>query len=161
MIGRLTRVIPLAAAGALMPILAGAQEALSTGELQIIEMDNPFGSAPIVRAVGLFAIIIAAMYFASQREKRRQEFLARFVEKEKAIPRQLLPPQPSRERELRRGGWLLSLGLSFGLVLYIVTEDWVNAAWSLILLFLAAASFINAALFYPSADARRQLDNGE
>lgn len=161
MIRKATRLMCLAATGTAAPVLASAQQALGDRELQVVELENPFGTAQIVVVIGLFAIIIAAMYFASQREKRRQEFLGGFVEKEQAIPKELLPPQPSREREMRRAVWLLSLGFSVGLVLYIATGEWANAAWSLILLCLAGAGFINAALFYPKSDARQHANDAE
>jgi len=102
-------------------------------------------------AMALLVVVIGmALYFASQREKRKQDLIARFVDKGQEIPPALLPPTPSRQRELGRGIWFASLGLGIGLVLYIATDDWRVAAWCLILLFLAAASFLNALLFYPS-----------
>lgn len=147
------RQLTLLATATLTPVLTLAQQTLTNeqGELMMVEMDDPFGPAPAVAAIGFFAAIIAAMFFAFQRERRRQDFLLRFVEKEQPIPAELLPPQPSRVRELRRGVWLLCLGLGLGLLLYILSEEWTYAAWSLILLFLALASFINAALFYPDS----------
>jgi hypothetical protein len=100
----------------------------------------------------VFLIVIAAMalYFATQREKRRQDLMARYLEKGQDVPHALLPAPPSRQHDLRRGIWLLSWGLGIGLVLYIASGDWSVAAWSLILLFLSAASFINAMMLDPN-----------
>ena len=145
-----------ASGGLFAPVLAFAQEGAANNEalLRALEQpvpENPFGILPLISAIGFFAIIIAAMYFAGQREKRKQEFLSRFVEKEQAIPSEILPVPPSRHRELRRATWLLFLGLAVGLVLFIATGDWRVAAWSLIVLFLAVASFINAWFFYPNS----------
>lgn len=153
----------LAGAALFTPILVLAQQnptVLTPGELTALD-SNLFGQLPLVMMIGLFVVIVAAIYFASQRDRRKQEFLARFVDKEQAIPQELLPAPPSRHRELRRGTWLLSLGLGVGLVLYIATSDWHAAAWSLILLFLAAASFINAKFFYPGSGSGRQAGNGQ
>jgi hypothetical protein len=165
MIGKFNQKIMLALGCTFAPLLVVAQEVLSDEEFRqqmlLTQLEDPFGAAPMVGAIGLFAVIIAAMYFATQREKRRQDFLARFAEKEQAIPRELLPPQPSRSREMRRGVWLLSLGLGLGLVLYLSSEEWEVAAWCLILLFLAAASFVNAIFFYPNADSSRQGESAE
>ena len=109
-----------------------------------------------ITSVVLFVVIIGmALLFASHREKRKQELIARFVDKGQEIPPTLLPPLASSQRELRRGVWLTSLGLGLGLVLFIATGDLQAAAWCLILLFMGAASFINAALFYPKSDSNR------
>ncbi|MDX1561311.1 MAG: DUF6249 domain-containing protein [Gammaproteobacteria bacterium] len=99
-----------------------------------------------------FVLIIVGLplYFANRRDRRKQELYLRFVELGHEIPKELLPRGHSRrssyERELVRGVWLSCLGVGLGLVLYIVTQEWRMAAWSLILLFLGAASFINAML---------------
>jgi hypothetical protein len=99
----------------------------------------------------LFVIAIAAMalLFGTLREKFKRDLLARFVDKGQEIPAALLPRPPSRERELRRGVWLTSLGLGVGLALFLAGGPRV-AAWCLILLLLGAASFLNAVLFYPN-----------
>jgi hypothetical protein len=152
--------VVLGASAMATPFLALAQDTLtlSEGEVAVIESFNrqAFGAA-----IALVVIIVAALVFASVRDKRRQEFLARFVDKEQPIPTELMPGPASRQRELRRGVWLLSVGLGLGLVLYITTTDWRVAAWSLILLFLAAASFVNAAFFYPDSDSGRPTANGD
>ena len=166
MIGKTIRAALLGIGCTLVPVLTVAQQGLSDEELRELLLsqpvtENPFGYAPLAGAIGLFAVIIAAMYFASQRERRRQDFLLQFVEKDRQIPQGLLPPQPSRQREIRRGVWLLSLGLGLGLVLYIASGEWVTAAWSLILLLLAAASFVNAVFFYPDDHPGERVKNAE
>ena len=97
----------------------------------------------------VFVIIVAviAVVFGILREKFRRDLFARFIDKGQEIPAALLPRPPSRERELRRGVWLTCLGLGVGVVLFMAGGPRV-AAWSLILLFLAAGSFLNAMLFY-------------
>ncbi|HUF72492.1 MAG TPA: DUF6249 domain-containing protein [Gammaproteobacteria bacterium] len=125
------------------------------------QMENPFAGQAYALMIGLIVIIVAAMYFASQREKRKQDLFVQFLDKGQSIPQEILPPMPSRQRELRRGVWLLFLGIGLGLVLYISSREWGNAAWSLILLFPAAASFVNAALFYGSPRSGGQSGNGD
>jgi hypothetical protein len=100
------------------------------------------------------AVIFMAMRYANERDKHRQELIARFIDKGQEIPTFLLPLPPSPRRELRRGVLLAGLGLGLGAVLYIVSSDWRVAAWSLIPLCLAAASLVNAAFFMESS-ARR------
>jgi hypothetical protein len=142
----------------LSPMLALAQQfSNADNELAVAAMrqaNSQMGGAAIV----LVVIIVAALIFATLRDKRRQELFSRFAEKGQEIPRELLPLPPSRLRELRRATWLSSLGLGLGLVLYITTGDWRVAAWCLILLFLATASFINAALFYGSSGSERRIE---
>lgn len=131
------------------PILALAQQfSDADNELAAMAMEQMNRQA-IGGAVSLTIIIVVALIFATLRDKRRQDLFARFAEKGQEIPPALLPAPPSRLRELRRATWLSALGLGLGLVLYIGTSDWRVAAWCLILLFLGAASFVNAALFYP------------
>ena len=157
MIGKVVQKLPLLIGSAVAPVLAIAQDGVSDEEFRRFLLsqpvaENPFGYAPVVAAIGLFAVIIAAMYFASQREKRKQDFLFQFVEKGQQVPQELLPPKPSRQREIRRGVWLLCLSIGLGLVLYIASGQWVTAAWSLIPLLLAVASFVNAVFFYPDSE---------
>ena len=93
------------------------------------------------------AVIFMAMRYANERDKHRQELIAKFIDKGQEIPSFLLPQPSSARRELRRGVLLAGLGLGLGAVLYIVSNDWRVAAWCLIPLCLAAASLINASLF--------------
>jgi hypothetical protein len=117
-----------------------------------LSLAQPEGLREALPGTALFVIAISviALFFGTLREKRRQDLIARFVDKGQEIPRSLLPQLPSRQRELRRGIWLTSLGLGVGLVLYIASGNLRVAAWCLILLFLGAASFLNAVLFYPN-----------
>lgn len=137
----------LALIGSLLfvPTLAFAQDALDPLNEELA------AQAMFQQGVGgvvlLIAVIGMALLFANQREKRRQELIARFLDKGQEIPPVLLPG-PSQQREMRRGVWLASLGIGLGLVLYIASGDWRVAAWCLILLFLSVASFLNAAFFY-------------
>lgn len=104
----------------------------------------------------VIALVAIAFFFKNAREKRRHDLYIRFLEKGQEIPRELMPRLPSRRGELIRGVWLLSLGLGIGIVLLVVSSEWRVAVWSVILLFLAAASFVNAALFYPRGDSDRR-----
>jgi hypothetical protein len=166
MIGKVIQKLVLLTSCAVVPVLSIAQDGLSEEELRQFLLsqpvpENPFGYAPVVAVIGLFAVIIAAMFFASQREKRKQDLLVQFVEKDQQIPQELLPPQPSRKREVRRGVWLLALGIGLGLVLFIASGEWATAAWSLIPFLLAVASFVNAAFFYPDSRPRERAQHGE
>lgn len=142
------KTLKLALAGNLLfvPILTLAQEGPSLGD-GFSEMEYGL-SGPTAGMISLIVIVGMALFFAMQREKRRQDLVARFLDNGREIPPGVLPPTPSRQRELRRGVWLASLGIGIGLVLFIATSDWRVAAWCLILLFLSAASFLNAAFFY-------------
>jgi hypothetical protein len=93
------------------------------------------------------AVIFMAMRYANERDKNRQELIAKFIDKGDEIPSFLLPQPPSPRRELRRGVLLAGVGVGLGAALYIVSGDWRVAAWSLIPLCLAAASLLNATLF--------------
>jgi hypothetical protein len=105
----------------------------------------------------VFVIILAAlvMVFGTIHAKFKRDLFARFVDKGQEIPAALLPRPPSRQRELRRGIWLTSLGLGVGFALFLAGGPRA-AAWCLILLFLAAASFLNAVLFYPDDSGRQK-----
>lgn len=143
----------LTAAGlSLAAIPALAQDAAET-----TGVTNPFPESivalPLAGMAFILIVIALALYFANQREKRRQELLSRFVEHGQEIPIALLPLPPSRQRELSRGVWLLAWGIGVGAALYFSSGEWGNAAWALILLLLSAASFVNAALFSPRAGA--------
>jgi hypothetical protein len=108
------------------------------------------GPLLIVLAIGM------VLLFISWREKRKLDLIARFVDKGQEIPPALLPQPPSPLREIRRGIWFTSLGIGWFLVLYLATDDArTSAAWSVILLFLGAASFINAALLRQPSDPRK------
>jgi hypothetical protein len=93
-------------------------------------------------------------HFANQRDRNRQELIAQLIAGGKEIPPSLLP-QPSAQGEFRRGTLLAGLGTGLGAVLYIVSDDWRVAAWALVPLCLAAASFVNAAMFGRQPGARQ------
>lgn len=148
MTGLMARRILLAGCLVLTPALGLTQE------LRLAESASP----PIFRFMLLPALIVLtiamALVFGSLREKRKQELIARFIDKGHEIPPTLLPA-PVAQRDSRRGVWLTSFALGLGLVLYIATGDLKVAVWCLIPLFLGAASFINAALFSANPDSRR------
>ena len=107
----------------------------------------------------VFIVVFVPLYFAAKRERHRHALYVQFLEKGQEIPPELLPRSATRasarEREMIRGIWLISLGLGLGIVLYIATTNWRIAAWSLILLFLGAASFVNALLLSPPDKSAR------
>ena len=150
MIRGIVRELALAGSVALAPLPALAQVRTDGDPIALAAVESFFDQARI-GMIGLVVVIVAALVFASLRERRKQELLARFADKGQEIPRELLPTPPSPHREMRRGVWILSLGLGLGLVLFFATNDWAIAAWSLIPLFLGAAAFINAAFFYPKS----------
>jgi flagellar basal body-associated protein FliL len=115
-------------------------------------------------ALGIIAIIAIFFVVHAKKEKRRHELISRFIEKGQEVPRELLlgslseaaiPPEqwPSfiRLRDLRRGTWLLCLGLGIGLILYLLF-DFEVAALCLIFLFLSGACFVNAIFFSGNSD---------
>ena len=151
---RTTRRIWLAAGVFATPMLALAQ----SGWAEEAQETAP-GTALFVVAIAFIATAYGAL-----RSKQRQDLIARFLDKGQEIPASLLPPAPSRHRELRRATWLMGLGLGIALALYIATGAWRAAAWGLIPVLLGCASFINATLFYPSpgppSRALRRDDDG-
>jgi hypothetical protein len=116
------------------------------------------GRMHFITAPALVVITIGfVLLFISRREKRKLDLIERFVEKGQEIPASLLPQGPSAVREIRRGVWFTSLGLGWFFVLYLATSDArISGAWSVILLFLGAASFINAALLHQTSGSKRQ-----
>lgn len=126
---------------------------------------GPDGLTFVVFIAFLLIVIGLPLQFASRRERRRHALYSMFIDKGQEIPRELLPPLPTREssrqRELNRGVWLVSLGLGLGVALYIFTDEWRIAAWALIFLFLGVASFINALLLRsrPGSDVRVNSDD--
>jgi hypothetical protein len=129
--------------------------ALAVGQPEWVEIARDLDQAAAGTAV--FVIILAAvvMLFGTIHAKFKRDLFARFVDKGQEIPVALLPRPPSRERELRRGIWLTSLGLGVGFALFLAGGPRA-AAWCLILLFLAAASFLNAVLFYRDDSGRQK-----
>jgi hypothetical protein len=166
----LPRMQRLLLAGALLltPLLILAQEApgqagLEHQEIQAFaqSIDTKLNLAHMLtmRLIPLLFIVAMtalALLFASRRERGRLELIARFLDKGQAIPAALLPQPRSAQRDVRFGIWFASLGLALGLVLYIATGDLRVAAWCLILLFLAAASFLNALLLNRASSRDRQ-----
>lgn len=155
------RKLMLAGCSLITPTLALAQQFSDADNQLAASAMEQMSRQTLGLAGSLVIIIVAALIFATLRDKRRHDLFARFAEKGQEIPRALMPTPPSRLRELRRGTWLVSLGLGLGFVLYIATGDFRVAAWCLILLFLGAASFINAALFYPQSDSGEAGSSGQ
>jgi len=155
MIGNTSRKLVLTGAAGLAPCLAPAQQLLNQPTYDPVAMAAAEGLTyqTGMAMIALIVIIIAALIFATVRERHKQALLMSFAEKGQEIPSSLLPQPPSPEREMRRGVWILAGGLGLGLALYTFTGDWTVAAWSLIPIFLGAASFVNAALFYPKANS--------
>ena len=149
-----TRRIWLAAGLLAMPMLGLAQSQWA----EEAEQAAP-GTALFVVAIAVIATVYGAL-----RSKQRKDLVLRFLDKGQEVPLSLLPPIPSRHRELRRATWLTGLGIGIALALYIATGAWRAAAWGLIPTLLGCASFLNAALFYPSpgppSRALRRDDDG-
>jgi hypothetical protein len=136
----------LGSALALAPILALAQAPATFAEPQFA---NRAGGT----ALFVLALVVSALAYVFFRDKRRQDLIGRFIDKGLPIPPELLPDSPSKTRERRRGSLLLALGLGLGFAVYFSTDDLrLAAAWSAVLVFLGAASFVNAALFYTDRD---------
>jgi hypothetical protein len=139
----------LAAGFLLTPLPALAQMVHPEESLSERVSDHAPGFALCIIALAVIGVVYVAL-----RDKFRRDLFVRFIDKGQEVPAALLPAPPSRLRELRRGVWLTCLGLGIGVVLYIMSGSLRVAAWSLIPLFLGAASFLNAALFYPNPDSR-------
>lgn len=157
----LPRMKHLLLAGTLLfvPVFALAEEAAQHADLtheqalahlQYIDSEQAFAHMLTMRLVPLLFIVVMtalALAFASRRERGRQELIARYLDKGRDIPAELLPQPRAAMHDMRLGVWFAALGSALGLVLYYVTGDPKVAAWSLIPLFLAGASFLNALFF--------------
>jgi len=98
----------------------------------------------------VLGIVGLALYFGTRVERTRLALIERVLEKGERVPPELLrrtnelAPEAQRRRDLRRGIGLLAWGLGVAVVFYIVSGGQLRAAaWSLIFLFLSAASFLN------------------
>jgi hypothetical protein len=159
-LSRLKRPLLIAAALA-VPLLAAAQDSTadpSTGAWGAgWDQGSNAGHLFAIRGIPLLFVVlitIVALAFLNQRERRRQELLARFIDRGQEIPAALLPqPRYSRNLSLRRGIGLTCLGLGLGLAIYLNTGDLRSAAWCLVPLSLGIGSFINAMLGGPGPGA--------
>ena len=119
----------------------------------------------------VFAIIALIFFARARREKRRHELIGQYLEKGREVPRELLsgkitgavlsPGQWAaliRWRDLRRGTWLLCLGLGIGLAVYLWSGNMKYTVWCLIILFLSAAFYINALFFSGKSDSNRKRE---
>jgi hypothetical protein len=158
--------------GAMKKAVTTLGAALSLATLPLMAMGqeaNPFPAPPLVNPgdiggrllvmrvlplVFLLAVVICVLTFQHLRSKRRNELLARFVDRGQPIPAGLLAREPSRQGAQRAGALLLGFALGLGLLMYFLTEEWrPSVALAMLPLFLGIASFVNAAFFYP--DSRR------
>lgn len=110
---------------------------------------------PMIPGVLIFLTFCVWLVFASFREKRRNELLARFIERGQEIPGSLLPQPQSRQRALRTGTLLTLASLALGVALQASTHDFGVVVWCLIPLSLGLGCFINAAFFYPDPASRQ------
>lgn len=154
----------LPAAACLVPSLASAQQTQIDQWLVV-----PLAGLGILFILG----IIALSLFSSQRESvRRARLIEKFLESGQPVPPEILrapraqpriSPQELATISRRRGVALLGWGAGISLVLYIGTGEPRAAAWGLLFLFLAIASFINARFFSgdrapPPSDASKSSD---
>lgn len=129
------------------PLLGLAQ---TTADPAVVQVGGgpPFGS-PFIPLGFVLGLVLIWVVHATLREKRKLELIALFVEKGQQIPSQLLARPSSRHGARRVGMFLTAFGLSLGLLIYVLADEPRYVAWCLIPLFLGAASFVNAAFFYP------------
>lgn len=121
----------------------------------IDDMDTPFADMAAGTALFVVALGVLVLIFVALRERRRRQLIAMFLERGQQVPPEMLPRSASRYGEMRRGAWLAALGLGIGLTSWMLTREMRWAAWGIVPLCLGAASFINAALFYPRNDSRQ------
>lgn len=142
----------IGASTTLIPAMTFAQEISSEEKfVQDFAILGIWVALPIV----IISIIVVA---ASLEDRRRIKLIEQFVVEGRDIPAELLltaserkeqakanaKPQSQRTVDLRRGVWLLCLGLGIALATYLISGSFRIAAWGLIFLFLSGASFINA-----------------
>jgi hypothetical protein len=105
-------------------------------------------AAVIPGCLFVLGIIAVSLHFAHKQERSRLHTIERLIEKGQQVPRALLmphevAPEVRRRIDLQHAIMLLCLGLGGGLTLWLVTDQWRMAAWSLIFLFLSVGKFIN------------------
>jgi len=119
----------------------------------------------------LFALAVVAIvhYFAVRAQRQRLELIERYIEKGQEVPHELLAkavtmsPEKraiSRQRDMRRGCWLLCWGLGFALLGYLTTGQLRSTILGLIFLFLSVGSFVNGLFFSgkPDSDQKQEKD---
>jgi len=113
----------------------------------------------------VLAIIAIGSYFAAKEKRQRLELIERLIKNGQEVPSELLTTHPnrptpafSRQRDIRRGIWLLCWGLGIGLVVYVASGQLKSAAWSLLFLVLSAGSFVNAMFFSGKQDSDRKRE---
>jgi uncharacterized membrane protein YfcA len=119
----------------------------------------------------LFSLAVVAIvhFFAVRAQRQRLELIERYIEKGQEVPSELLAkavtmsPEKraiSRQRDMRRGCWLLFWGLGFALLGYLSTGQLKSTILGLIFLFLSAGSFVNGLFFSgkPDSDRKQEKD---
>jgi len=149
-----TRLSLIAGAGLLLtPMLALADD---------LKHEIP-AQVAVIAGLGMLmvlGIITIVFHYGSRVDRARLDLIERLLAKGQRVPTELLrrayelPPDEQRRRDFRRGIVLLGWALGVGLVFYILSHGQLRAAaWSLIFLFLSAASFLN---WYLSARLERR-----
>jgi len=151
-----TRALLLAGALLTIPMMAWGQAVPDPTPPQDFGPVDPFSSGTFgmrgLPLIFVLSLVLIGVVYSSLRQKRQNELMARFIDKGEPIPPQLLPKQSSRRTAQRIGVFLIAFGLALGLVIYVATGALQPAAaWSMMPLFLGAASFINARFFYPDS----------
>jgi len=83
---------------------------------------------PIALFIAVLLIVLAGLYAAYRKDGHRHETIRKLIEKEAAIPPELLTP-PTRRSDLRRG--LLFAGSGLGLTAALLVMPDTNRAWAL------------------------------
>jgi hypothetical protein len=136
----------------MLPLVAYAQGAGISPELAAsMEMQRHTMDMVQMRGIPmlfLLVVVVAGLMFAAARDRRRNELLARFIDRGQEIPAVMLPQPQSRQRSLR-AGTLLTLGsLALGVALLASWQDIRVVVWCLLPLSLGIGCFINAAFFH-------------
>jgi len=98
----------------------------------------------------VLGIVAISLYFGTRIDRARLDAIERLLAQGQRVPPEMFqrtvepPPEIRRRRDFRRGVVLLGWALGVGGVFYILSGGQLRAAaWSLIFLFLSAASFLN------------------
>ena len=153
--------LPAGLAGSLLlPLMAAAQPVSEEANNEfVIGLMSIFVGWGVVLVICIVGLSLFAPVFA---QRKQHQLIEKFLESGQEIPQELLgkpetpkpvqlAPAQLRARSMRRGVVLLALGIGIGAVAFAGSGEPRAAAWGLLFLGLAVASFVNARFFSGSA----------